>query len=68
MSEKRREIRIENKTELEEFMVSQGLKDYSKVPVEKVAFTRRVKVAFWFLRIYIIVMVVLVIVGFAHIV
>lgn len=49
-------------------MVSEGLEDYSKVPVEKVKFSRGVKTAFWFLRIYIILMVLLVIVGFSHIV
>ncbi len=49
-------------------MVSEGLEDYSKVPVEKVNFSRGVKMAFWFLRIYIILMVSLVIVGFSYIV
>ena len=49
-------------------MVSEGLEDYSKVPIEKVGFSKGVKVAFWFLRIYIILMVLLVIVGFSHIV
>jgi hypothetical protein len=49
-------------------MVSEGLEDISKVSVEKVGFSRRVKVAFWFLRIYIILMVLLVIVGFSHVV
>ena len=49
-------------------MVSEGLEDYSKVPVERVKFSRGVKVAFWFLRIYILLMVLLVIVGFSNIV
>ncbi|MCL4330233.1 MAG: hypothetical protein M1533_04455 [Candidatus Thermoplasmatota archaeon] len=49
-------------------MVSEGLGDYSKVPVERVTFSRGVKMAFWFLRIYIILMVSLVIVGFSYIV
>ncbi|MCL4444514.1 MAG: hypothetical protein M1464_02550 [Candidatus Thermoplasmatota archaeon] len=49
-------------------MVSEGIEDYSKVPVEKVRFSNGVKLAFWFLRIYIILMVLLVIVGFSHVV
>ncbi|MCL4451682.1 MAG: hypothetical protein M1327_03535 [Candidatus Thermoplasmatota archaeon] len=61
-------MKIENENELHEFMVSEGLEDLSKVPVEKVKFGRGVKVAFWFLRIYIILMVFLVIVGFSHVV
>ena len=68
MLPKEKEMRIENKEEIHEFMISQGLEDYSKVPVEKVGFSRRVKAAFWFLRIYIILMVLLVVIGFSHIV
>jgi hypothetical protein len=49
-------------------MVSEGIEDYSKIPVEKVKFSKGIKVAFWFLRIYIILMVLLVIVGFSHVV
>ncbi|MCL4343048.1 MAG: hypothetical protein M1267_04260 [Candidatus Thermoplasmatota archaeon] len=49
-------------------MVSEGLGDLSRVPVEKVKFSKGVMVAFWFLRIYIILMVLLVIVGFSHVV
>ena len=49
-------------------MASEGIEDYSKILVEKVRFSKGVKVVFWFLRIYIILMVLLVIVGFSHIV
>jgi hypothetical protein len=58
---------IENEEKLHEFMVSQGLEDYSKIPVGKVKFSRGIKIAFWFLRGYIIVMVLLVIIGFTHV-
>ena len=67
-STKDKEIRIENENDLQEFMVSEELEDYSKVPVEKVGFSKGVKAAFWFLRIYIILMVLLVILGFSHVV
>ena len=68
MQTKEREIRIENQKELQEFVASEGLEDLSKVPVEKVKFSKGIKVSFWFLRIYIILMVLLVIIGFSHIV
>ncbi|MHB1470661.1 MAG: hypothetical protein ACYCSA_06000 [Thermoplasmataceae archaeon] len=67
MSTKDKEIEIEHDNQFHEFMVSQGLHDLSKVPVEKVRFSRRVRAAFWFLRIYIILMVLMVIIGFAHV-
>ena len=68
MPTKEREIRIENQKELQEFMAFEGLEDLSKVPVEKVKLSKGIKVAFWFLRIYIILMVLLVIIGFSHVV
>ena len=49
-------------------MVSEGLEDFSKIPVKKVGFSKGIKVAFWFLRIYIILMVLLVIIGFSRVV
>ncbi|MEM3448079.1 MAG: hypothetical protein QW203_05720 [Thermoplasmatales archaeon] len=68
MLPKEKELRIENEEEFHEFLVSQGLEDYNKVPVEKVRFSRMVKFAFWFLRIYIVLMILLVVIGFSHIV
>lgn len=68
MSTKDKEIEIEHDNQFHEFMVSQGLHDLSKVPVEKVRFSRRVRAAFWFLRIYIILMILMVVVGFSHVV
>jgi hypothetical protein len=68
MSAKDKAIRIENEKELQEFMVSEGLEDFSKIPVKKVGFSKGIKVAFWFLRIYIILMVLLVIIGFSRVV
>ena len=53
--------------ELHKFMVTQGLVDYSKISVEKVVVSKGIKAAFWFLRIYIILMVLLVLIGFSHI-
>ena len=68
MSTKDKEIRIENENELQEFVVSEGLEDFSKIAVKKVGFSKGIKVAFWFLRIYIILMVLLVIIGFSRVV
>ena len=68
MPTKDKEIKIEDDDGFQEFMVSQGLQDHSKVPVEKIGFSRRVKAAFWFLRIYIILMILMVVVGFSHVV
>ena len=50
------------------FLVEEGLEDYTKIPVERIVFSRRTRMAFWFLRLYIILMVILVIIGFSHIV
>ena len=41
MPTKDKEIKIENDDEFKEFMLSQGLGDHSKVPVERVMFSRR---------------------------
>ncbi len=68
MSVEKKEKTIENGSEFREFMVSQGLEDYSKIPVEKVKFSPRIKIAFWFLRVYIVIMVLLVIIGFSHVI
>ncbi len=68
MSDKNNEKIVENGEELHKFMVSQGLEDYNKIPVERIKFNRGVKVVFWFLRGYIIVMILLVIIGFTHVI
>ncbi len=68
MTEKNGELKIEEREELDKFMGSQGLRDYNMIPVEKVGFSKGIKAAFWFLRIYIILMVLLVIIGFSHVV
>ncbi|MCL4333666.1 MAG: hypothetical protein M1290_05385 [Candidatus Thermoplasmatota archaeon] len=68
MSTKNEKTPIESEEEFHEFLVSQGLKDYSKIPVEKVKFSKGIKIAFWFLRIYIAVMIVLVLIGFSHVI
>jgi hypothetical protein len=68
MSEKGKELKVEDDEEFHKFMVSQGLTDYNKIPVEKVGFSKGIKAAFWFLRIYIILMILLVVMGFSHVV
>jgi hypothetical protein len=54
--------------ELEEFLKSEELDEYDKIPVERVKLSRGVKAVFWFLRIYIALMVVLVVIGFSHVI
>ncbi len=62
------ESRIEDEDYFRRFMAEEGLEDYAKIPVERIVFSRRTRMAFWFLRLYIILMVILVIIGFSHIV
>ena len=61
-------LKMEEDEEFHKFMVTQGLIDYSKIPVKKVVFSKGIKAVFWFLRIYIILMVLLVMIGFSHVV
>ncbi len=51
----------------ENFVKEEGLLDYNKIPLQRAEISGWVKFAFWFLRIYIVVMVVLVIIGFSRI-
>lgn len=53
--------------DFEHFLSREEIEIHDKVPVTKVPFSRRTKVAFWFLRIYIAMMIILVIVGFTHV-
>ncbi len=48
-------------------MQLEEIESHDKVPVTKISFSKGTKVAFWFLRIYIAVMVILVIIGFARV-
>lgn len=50
----------------EDFIQEEGLVDYNKIQVERASIKGWVKVAFWFLRIYILIMIVLVIIGFSR--
>jgi hypothetical protein len=51
----------------EDFIKEEGLVDYNKIPVERAGVKGWVQVAFWFLRIYILAMIILVIIGFSRI-
>ena len=68
MSKNGKALEMEEDEEFHKFMVTQGLVDYREIPVEKVVFSKGIKAAFWFLRIYIILMVLLVVIGFSHVV
>jgi hypothetical protein len=51
----------------EEFVKNEGLLDYNKIPLKRAELRGWVKIAFWFLRIYILIMVIMVIIGFSRI-
>lgn len=51
----------------EEFIKNEGLIDYNKIPLERAEISGWVQAAFWFLRIYIVIMIVMVIIGFSRI-
>ena len=68
MTAEGKEIVPNPEREFETFMESEELTEHNKIPVERVKFGKGVKVAFWFLRVYIVVMVALVIIGFSHVI
>ncbi|MDA8272470.1 MAG: hypothetical protein M0Z72_01860 [Deltaproteobacteria bacterium] len=51
----------------EEFIKNEGLLDYNKIPLKRAKIRGWIKIAFWFLRIYILIMVIMVIIGFSRI-
>ena len=57
----------QNLPDFEHFLTREEIEIHDKVQVTKVPFSRRIKVAFWFLRIYIALMIILVIVGFTRV-
>ncbi|MCL4404720.1 hypothetical protein M1583_01890 [Candidatus Marsarchaeota archaeon] len=59
---------IKNEKDWENFLEKEKLKDYSKIPVKRARISGWVKFAFVFLRIYIIIMLVLIILGFLNVI
>ncbi len=57
----------QNLPDFEHFLSRGEIEIHDKVHVTKVSFSRRTKIAFWFLRIYIAMMIILVIVGFTRV-
>ncbi len=51
----------------EDFIKNEGLLDYNKIPLKRAEVRGWIKIAFWFLRIYILIMVIMVIIGFSKI-
>ncbi len=51
----------------EDFIKNEGLLDYNKIPLKRAEVREWIKIAFWFLRIYILIMVIMVIIGFSKI-
>lgn len=69
--ENKREEKILKKANIDEgwenFIKEEGLIDYNKIPLKRAEIKGWVKWAFWFLRIYILIMIILVIVGFSRV-
>ncbi len=51
----------------DQFMLSQEIKVHDRVAVKQITLNRKIRIAFWFLRGYIAVMIILVIIGFTHV-
>ena len=58
---------IKSEEDWKKFIEAEGLHDYEKIRVKRAKVKGWVKVAFWFLRAYVTVMVILVILSFLHI-
>ncbi len=58
---------IKDEKEWEEFLKRERIRDYSQVHVPRAKMALWTKIAFGFLRVYIVVMVALVIFGFFHV-
>ncbi|MEM3841559.1 MAG: hypothetical protein QXN59_02620 [Candidatus Micrarchaeaceae archaeon] len=57
---------IKSEDDWKEFMREEGLYDYEKIRVKRAKVKGWVRVAFWFLRAYVTLMVLLIILGFLH--
>ncbi len=59
---------IKDEKDWDNFIKREKLKDYSKIPVKRAHVKGWVKFAFIFLRIYIVIMLVLIVLGFLNII
>ncbi len=59
--------RVNLEEDWDNFVKEEGLLDYNKISLQRAEINGWVKFAFWFLRIYIVIMVVFVIIGFSRI-
>jgi hypothetical protein len=53
--------------DFERFLSLEEIENHEKITVTKISFSRGTKIAFWFLRIYITVMAILVIIGYTRV-
>lgn len=67
MKENRDSKNIDLDEDWEDFIKDEGLLDYNKIPLQRAEIKGWIKWAFWFLRIYIVVMIIMVIIGFSHV-
>ncbi|MCL5007097.1 MAG: hypothetical protein M1164_00240 [Candidatus Marsarchaeota archaeon] len=58
---------IKSKEDWDRFLKSEGLYDYEKIRVKRAKVKGWVRFAFWFLRAYVTLMVVIIALGFLHI-
>ncbi len=59
---------IKNQKDWDNFVKNEKLKDYSKIPVKRAKMQGWAKIAFVFLRIYIVIMLILIVLGFLHVI
>ena len=67
MNENKIVKRVNLDEDWEEFVKNEGLLDYNKIPLKRAEIRGWIKIVFWFLRIYILIMVIMVIIGFSRI-
>ncbi|MCL4372113.1 hypothetical protein M1373_02210 [Candidatus Marsarchaeota archaeon] len=59
---------IKDEKDWDNFLKREKIKDYSKIPVSRAKMSGWVKIAFIFIRIYIIAMLIVIVLGFLHII
>ncbi len=51
----------------DEFVKNEGLVDYNKIPLKRAELSGWLKITFWLLRVYILIMIIMVIIGFSRV-
>ena len=59
---------IKTEKDWRKFLKSERIYDYTKIPVKRAKITGWPKLAFIFIRIYIVIMLILILLGFLHLI